>query len=193
MINKEVSMLLKAVEYISSAESITKQEAFCKLLDWCAVKIGIEGVHSSMKYTTSDKLKELIDLELLKKTTNDWFGLVYESVFNTQIKSLDECIKTIESHKIIETDGFPKSILFQTAETGRLILASYIKHDDSLLLYGLETDLLKYHIALVNIRLFNLPAFVINIDEQEGKDFTTSSENWKLSNYWNTPKAKWFN
>ena len=193
MIDRTMPMLINALEFISKAESITSQEAFHKLLDWCAVKIGIDGVFSSMKSVTSETLKDIVDLNLLKDTADDWFGILYEIVFEIQLQSLESWNKTIEDHKIKETHGFTKSILFETVETGRPLLATYNKYGNEFLLYGIEKDILKYHIALVNIKLFNIPAFVINVDIQEGKNFNTSSENWRMSNIWNAPKAKWFN
>lgn len=192
MVNKGLSMLRGAVDTISTEESITNKEAYSKLLDWCAVKLGIEGVFSSMQGTTSQMMQNMIDLGALKDSPDDLFGDLYEEIFNVKIKSLEESLKVIESHNLQIVEGFPKSLLFNDVQTGRSLISTYKKYGESFILYGTEKDRLLYHIALVNIKLHDLPAFVINISKSEGKDFTAGSTNWRLSNMWNTPKTKLF-
>lgn len=191
MVNKGLSMLRGAVDTISTEESITNKEAYSKLLDWCAVKLGIEGVFSSMQGTTSQMMQNMIDLGALKDSHDDLFGDLYEEIFNVKIKSLEESLKVIESHNLQIVEGFPKSLLFRNVQTGRSLIATNMKYGESFIYYGIEKDTSMYHIALVNIKLHDLPAFIININEQ-GKDFTAGSMNWRLSNMWNTPKTKLF-
>ena len=155
MANKVMMMLTNALNVVVSMESVTKKEAYCKLLDWCAVKIGIEGVYSSMKLETSNILLDAVDFNLLRSTTDDWFGKLYESVFKVKLSTIEERSAELDKYTLNKTEGFPQSILSKTVQTGRILLSICNKFDKSFLLYGIEKDVLEYHIALVNIKLYD--------------------------------------
>ena len=182
-------MLAFCLGIVTGLEECSLEKAFIKLLDYAALKLSVDtSVMVSLKADTFELLKECFNIELLRQEPRDWFGELYDglveckSIKGSLIPVAIECTHDIDCDEIT----FPKTVLFKKFNTGRDTIEMFKKYGDKIIYYGMQSDLLMYRIALVNINLFNIPAFVLCTNEElaKDKDFKLSSPNWLYSNFW---------
>ncbi len=75
------------------------------------------------------------------------------------------------------------TILNPTMNSGRVLLATYNRIGKAAIYYGCELNTLMYRIALINMTLYKVPAFLLRADKAK-HDLSLNSTNWSLSNVW---------
>lgn len=187
MVNKMYALIRKDKE--------TNEEAFEAMIAFVASKFTFKAAVNIpwIKMDTLNALNEIFKLEVLQEDPWDWFGeldtklklglfdknlLIGQSVLEKVADKLKLPNKSIE----------PNSVLDDNAYTGRNIIEMW-KKDKNTIFYGVESDLLAYRVALVNMRCYGIPSSIIfgNSFEHDVRPF---SPNWRDANVWEPNKNR---
>lgn len=196
MLSNNTKYVVNTVQSIAEKEGISIEKAFDKFLWFCGTSLDIDAkVYSCFHEDTYNFLKKSFNIQILQNEIGDWLGEAYEFLGLTDNEKLitnSECL-----HKIFNIHScnkcFPKVIYCKRIQTGRMLLNLFQNHGQNLLLYGVESNLTLYRIALINIKLYKIPAILLCVDDAliDTRDFTTSSPNWEFANRWTSTGSKW--
>lgn len=81
----------------------------------------------------------------------------------------------------------PASLIDTAVGTGRLLMATY-KIAPEVKLFGIESDLRTYRIALTNFAIHKIPTYLLNADSSHETDLSKENGkfNWQYANNWNS-------
>lgn len=157
---EKTNIILECLEELNTLLH-SKEKAFNLILDYIANKLEIKNVILSYTTETKEVLDRLIDIEKLKdKSLKDFLGEVYEIVFDTKLIDYSSANQNAMKVKINLKQGQLGTVYIKECETGRVMLS--LHHEcDSCLFYAIENNELMYKIALINITLYDIPAFIV--------------------------------
>jgi hypothetical protein len=174
---------------MSSASRLQKETLYSgyeRLISYIANKIKIKGVLTCV--FTKDELEYLdnnFDIDKLKTETRD---LLTEALEQSKIitpvlrfrfnKIVESKIKEIKS-----SNEYMPNVLFIQRQPSRLMTEIYKIMGTSCVYILVEPDILQYRIALINIKLFDIPGFCLNADPEIHR-IELSSNNWDYCNNW---------
>ena len=186
----QLQMIVKCLDYIVLKENIHKEEAFSRLLDYCAYQIGISDAMIKLKLSSYEFVKDNLDFDLLKKDCWDWFGELWEMTFRPPMKlstrksinkHVDKCINMLKG----TNEGMPQSIIDKSSGTGRFLLIAKERSESNLMCYGIENDIVAYKVCIFNMKLHNVPSKILWCPDIKKFDVSPKSSNWFFSNFWN--------
>lgn len=182
-------MILRCLDVIDQdpwSQSRDPEERFIGWMDWASMELGIESylVTPGFQMETRDQLQELFRPDELRQAGRwDWIGeaaLTYGVIDG--LESEDTIRWMVQTYK--DTVSGSSSLVFDpNVSTGRMILALSEHMPMGTLFYGAAQDLLEYRIALLNMRVFNISAFLLLADPKL-HDLDPGSQNWLVSNLW---------
>ena len=137
-------------------------------------------------------LSRIYDRKLLASDYYDHLGEIYFEKCENQIyeSTPNNLLPIDESQRIAEKavgdDTEIKTVMDRKVSTGRLLMAVH-KIAPNVILFGMESDIQLYQIALVNMAIHNIPAFLICASENNSKQRfeNTGLQEWKQANQWN--------
>lgn len=189
--DKQMKMLMDAIDYIKSIEGIDSQKAFNKLLQWCGLQLGVTGALFKSKGETHDYLSKNFNLDILKVECRDWFGELYckLGLYNEKVALIDYLSASEKADKILsDKQEEPIQIYLDSKSgTGRTLMSVYNKTCGKCLLYGVEKDKILYRISLVNFALHDIKAKLIRWNETLEMDkISPSNSAWDRANSWHS-------
>ena len=132
------------------------KRSFNVVLSYFAYKLGVKNSTYSAKNEERDILKSL-DVETFREgDCTDFLGEVYEEIFGVKMTSYKDIEKRARNVRFNVREGKIKSLCLRGCETGRTIM-SFFKKDNSIKFYATESDEELYKIAIVNVKLYNIP------------------------------------
>lgn len=187
MLNKMYSLIRKDKE--------TNQEAFETMLAFVASKFVFKAPINVpwIRVDTLNALDEIFKLEVLQEIPWDWFG---ELDSKLKLGLLDKKL-LLDSTTIAKRVGTmplegnpvePHRILDDNTYTGRHIIEMW-KQEKHAIYYGVESDLLAYRVALVNMKCYGIPSSIMFGNPLE-HDVRPFSPNWRDSNVWEPNKNR---
>jgi len=187
--SKSLDMLQRNLDVIVEIEELYPQDAFQRLLDYTAYRLGVKDAVAAFNNKTFDHLNKNFKMDMLHFQTWDWFGELYERIYQPSVplshkKSLDKHVHATIQMIEANHDNFPSTILDRHIGTGRLILLVHSAIPRDVLYYGVEHSLLPYQICLVNMKLFNIPAKILYHSDNRPIDIRSGSSNWLKANWW---------
>lgn len=192
--NKQLDMLNKMYSLLRKDKD-TNEEAFETLITYVASKFVFKAPINVpwMKMDTLNALDQIFKLEVLQEIPWDWFGeldsklklgllnkklLLDQAAVAKQVGTL-----TLEGNPVA-----PHRILDDNTYTGRHIIEMW-KKEKHAIYYGVESDLLAYRVALVNMRCYDIPSAIVYGNPLE-QDFRAYSPNWRDANSWEPSKHR---
>ena len=151
----------------------TKEKAFDLVLDYLAYNLSINQSYLCAKIQEREIL-ERINIDTLKQIEWDVIGTVYEEIFKV---TLSEYVFNEERRSKIELklkDGIVKSAYIRNCETGR-VMYRLREINKNIRLFCIESELVYYKIALINLTLHHLPCKILFSKVQMGKNITSPS------------------
>lgn len=187
-ITPQSDMLKEMYDVIIDLQGCNNEEAFDILLSFVAVNVGLEQYLTTlpMKHEVNEKLHQLFNKELLKENEWDHFGQLLHRLGLKgvkEIKPFEEVQEGMKMYSVGQHEGMPQAILFEHAHTGRDIIYVHREVGSEAIYFGTETDLRLYRIALVNMRLYDIPAHILYADPTK-VDTSIGSMNWRQANVW---------
>lgn len=166
-----------------------KRQAFSALVSYASSKINVPTVVTEpMKLYIVEYLDKEFDIESMRDSINDWFtdaledaGLIPPSDKENVNKIKANILRAISQSKEI-----PLMPLFIPPQTSRLILMIFERLGRNAIYTGVEPDVLQYHIALFNSKLYHIPAMILNANP-DVHVITPGSPNWGWVNVWEKP------
>ena len=141
------------------------------------------------KTDTYEYLNNVFDLQVLRESKWDWLGEVYEEIYKpthslstrkSLEKHVDTCLKRLSGML------FPLSVIDRSIGTGRFfIMLLQSTQRNNVVCFGVEGDRVAYRIALVNAKLFDIPASILWCPDTKKYDIASRSKNWTYANFWN--------
>ena len=142
---------------------------------------------------------EAYDASLLRSDYHDHLGDMYLDNFRDkaygQIASILLINKNIEDFQIAslyEKQGKSLSVLDPEAKTGRFLMHIHRTSPESHL-FGIESDIRLLRIALTNMAIHDIPAYLLNANITKHATDSASSAgkyNWQFANKWYSCKDK---
>ncbi len=186
---QQEKMLTDIMNLLIHEEEKTPKEAFQSLLEFIAYELELETPVPTpwVKIKTREKIRDLLDLNLLRENMWDWIGHIHQLFKLSNIHKKTIIISSEESNtylsKIkVKKDRFPR-IIDRQCGTGRMILNAYKRFNEDAIFYGVEEDLTAYRIALLNMKIYNIQAKILHCDAEK-YDVREGSPNWVYSNEW---------
>lgn len=190
----QLEMLEKMYTCIRDSKE-TSLESFETLVAYVAGKFTFK-VPINIPWIRMEALQELdklFDLELLREDPWDWFGeldsklklglldknlLIDKATTQAQAAQLKLYGNPVEPHHVLDDNAY----------TGRHIIEMW-KNEKHVIYYGVESDLLAYRIALVNMKCYGINSSIIygNSFEHDVRPF---SPNWRDANNWEPNKNR---
>ena len=172
-------MIKDSVETIKNSDAVTLEEAFEKLLNYCAVNLYLNsecGVR--FKTDTLITLDKCFDFNLLKEVKEDVLGSVYYDLFKIK-KPKASNLKSIYDNF---AGPFPETVLATNIGTA----TGLIGKAKDVLVYTVTEDLITYRISLVNRALHDLSLFSLFVDSKRKKkvNLELTCSNWEFANRW---------
>lgn len=191
---KQLDMVQKMYEAIR-ADKPTNREAFETLIAYVGSKFLFKAPINVpwVKAPTLEILDEVFELEVLREEPWDWFGeldtklklglfdkelLIDQKTLAGLATNVKLYGKSIEPHRILDEETY----------TGRYIIEMW-KNEKHAVYYGVESDLLAYRVALVNMRCYEIPSAIIFGNPAE-HDIRPFSPNWRDANIWEPNKNR---
>jgi len=181
----QVEMLLQCVALMEEGGKYAVDEAFSRLVDWIAVQAHVPSGHSeigivtpAVRVETAEKLDRTLDIALLKLQPADHLRAAA-----VELGLLDPPPKYVE----VELTGVRTwpAWLVTAAGSGTRLLELFLEYGKQFLYYGVIDDELEYHMALVTMHLYDVPARILRADPVHGTRI--DSPNWEYANLWYPP------
>lgn len=176
------------IKTISELEEITMEKAYNELIKILSIKLfmGTEE-YSVLKLETRFVVEERI-AELLPVIIDSRCNVLFEAyirVVNKNSFLIDKVNCDILTLNEAE-ESFPQIVSIECVDNPQSIIDVSNKLNDNVVIYGICHDMDLYHINLINIKMFELPAFILYIDKKvkDTIDLETSSTNWQFANKW---------
>lgn len=149
---KAIYNIIKKLEEVNG----DMKSSFNIVLSYFAYKLGVKGSTYSAKKEERDILNSL-DIEVFREgECTDFLGEVYEEIFGVKITSYNDIEKRATRIRFNVEKGKIKSLCLRGCETGRTMLC-FFKKDNRIKFYATESDEELYKIAIVNVKLYNIP------------------------------------
>jgi type I restriction-modification system DNA methylase subunit len=194
----QVKMLNDVMELIITEPTVTNEiEAFDTLLHIVAYELSYETMIQTpwMQQTILEKIRETLDLDLLRQDIWDWFGEIYELRIGKQpyFYSRDAVRKFVQTQPPNSHLPAPYTALDPNAGSGRLLLelANQVDGKYPAIYYGAEKDTWAYRMAILNFKLYDLNYRIVCMDASFF-DTRSQSPNWKYANVWKPLESKKF-
>jgi type I restriction-modification system DNA methylase subunit len=136
---------------------------------------------------------EFYDPLLLSSDYYDHLGDMYLEYFPQnsdkrilQTLSIPKNLEELLADKMLKHSGLALNVLDPKAGTGRLLMSVH-KSLPNCCLFGVESDIRALRIALTNMLIHEIPAFLLNADIlKHAVDLADSDGkyNWKFANHW---------
>ncbi len=191
---KQIDMLNKCITLISQNGKLTNYESFEKLMDYMAVKLSLdnEAIYTLPQVVADTLDGGLLDWDLLRSDPWDWLGETYSqlglcnlalSQFFTPRAVTEAMAQMTLFDCKPRTDKLPITMLDPCVGSGRMILSAHKILGDEAIYFGVDLDLHSYRIALINMALYKIPAFLLRADSLVS-NIDLNSENWHQANLW---------
>ena len=149
---KAIYDIIKKLEEVNG----DMKSSFNIVLSYFAYKLGVKNSTYSAKKEERDILNGL-DVEMFREgECTDFLGEVYEEICGVQITSYNDIEKRATHVRFNVKKGKIKSLCLRGCETGRTIMY-FFKKGNGIKFYATESDEELYRIAIVNVKLYNIP------------------------------------
>lgn len=184
--------VLAIVNEVAILENITPKEALNKVIDYIAIE-SLAGTKASvgLKTDTLYYLDSVIDIDELKESKMDFLGNCYRKIYKNE-KTLKEFVNYDKIVSDIVSNDFPSPVYIDDIGTGFEAVELFNKVNNGFLIYGVSRNITAYRIAVLNAHLFDMPLFVMYLDERvkiSNIDLRLTSRNWEHANRWTPIKA----
>jgi len=160
-------------------------QGFNKLVSYVATKESYKGVHTEVFKIVEFELLKTFDIDLLKSEVRDWFTETIEYAnlipvfhkvrYNKILKETEEVYNQLG--KVAPT------ILITDKQSQRLMVKLYKRLGKNVIYNVVVSDIMFYHIALLNAHLYNIPAMILHADPNV-HTIELQSPNWNTANVW---------
>ncbi len=196
MQSSQIKLMHCLMELLLSA-GFTKDIAFDRLLHFMAYKLGVEpGMTSpALPYPVWKELEAILDFALLREDPHDWIGdysqmekFADNGIQWNSSKTQTAYIAELKTKDLKAVQPF--SVFDPCAASGGLLIHLYKRLGQDSVYFGAEPNVTLYRIALINMKLYNIPARIICADYRH-HETNSSSNNWSVANHWTPPDAKY--
>ena len=172
------------LELVAADNSALFMREFDRGLDWLFTDRGI-----------SAELLRIYQPALLRYECRDDLGSFYNSKFYRE-SGLENCVIQSRQRKMRDPSvnflapEHPDSVLYMGVGSGGILMETH-KRVPEAKLFGVETDLRLYRIALTNCAMHNIPALVLHADpylHELDPSEPNGKYNWQFANRWNSYK-----
>ena len=188
----QVEMLTQCIRLIRQGGKLSDLEAFDKLMEYMSSKLRIdfELVYSMPQIVIDTLDGGLLDWGLLHSDPWDWLGEVYVSLglntsseFFLSKEDATAIAQALATNIVPRKDRLPVTILDPEMGSGRILLKLYNTMNKRGVYFGTDTNLRAYRMALVTIKLYDIPAFLLKADSAVD-DVSLTSPYWSQANVW---------
>lgn len=197
--NKIAEEVYNVIKEVARLEEIDLKEALDKVVSYIAIN-GLYGSEMSVSFKTETALylDRNLNIKELSDSRIDFLGDCYYIIYNEKLLLNDNVIYDNIKIDITESENrFPKTIFLKNVGTGSEGIKLVENASNGMIIYGVSFDIIKYRIAVLNTRLFNLPMFTLYIEPgcayKDEIDIGTNSQNWTYANRWVPTKTSLLN